>query len=646
VEGFPPAVGAEGPAPDVGASESDHTDDDEEASECDTDYVVSFPPDNNTVIDKLPDPGATDEQLNAIKSDGKGVITLPDLARVDPLQLDVLESYNATYRAKPLNTYIPGGYMSAKVLVNAAQRIMNHWSSVRAPGRRVIFLMPWQWATLALREHHIPDDFDGFCFGVMHLTDPEHWVSVMWSGGRRFEEVWVSDGMKTDHQGLRRKLAEAGVTRFSVRPGTKMETFRPLGLTCGVCVLSDFAASLANPHGVWSSTPCFSPCDLASDDAFDAVLVKVFAPSPRFHRETFIRVITPDDRGTAGFPAGTLGLQRVPMTLEAAKRLTKNKTVRGLLTTEWFLMPTNEDILKALSNEQRRKHLYVLSDVLRAITTAGNPRKHRSLAVLMIEGLQSLSIERKWSAPTTLVNMANALFGALTRLDQYTCLKAVNMSENSHWKDAMRTWQKNALGHLPHASEVSLEAVKEVIPKLSLPAQMVLIVAWFHTGRPGNVFSLHTEDVYHLTHLPDRTAKWSVMWQRGKTVLTRGPFTTSSWIPEEYVKLLNLWRKSKPRQNTDLDKWFLPVKDKRRLLNEVLEELKKVNPQWGLRALRRGSLSTMARNGTPLETLQTFSGHKDVPMLLRYLKWGLHAADRADKGAKAARSAFQKEPQH
>jgi hypothetical protein len=44
----------------------------------------------------------------------------------------------------------------------------------------------------------------------------------------------------------------------------------------------------------------------------------------------------------------------------------------------------------------------------------------------------------------------------------------------------------------------------------------------------------------------------------------------------------------------------------------------------------------MSQAGVPSETLMTFSGHKRVDTLMRYLNWGAEAAGRAEEARAAA----------
>ena len=51
----------------------------------------------------------------------------------------------------------------------------------------------------------------------------------------------------------------------------------------------------------------------------------------------------------------------------------------------------------------------------------------------------------------------------------------------------------------------------------------------------------------------------------------------------------------------------------------VMQALKAVDPRLEKKSVRRGSLQALAMAGAYEQTLLTFSGHKDDPMLWRYL---------------------------
>jgi hypothetical protein len=83
---------------------------------------------------------------------------------------------------------------------------------------------------------------------------------------------------------------------------------------------------------------------------------------------------------------------------------------------------------------------------------------------------------------------------------------------------------------------------------------------------------------------------------------------------------------------------LVPEKQRSLVTSQVNKGLKSKDPKLSLHTLRRGSLSAMAQAGVPLETLVVFSGHTNIPQLLKYIQNGSYSKDRRDKGAEAARS--------
>ena len=86
--------------------------------------------------------------------------------------------------------------------------------------------------------------------------------------------------------------------------------------------------------------------------------------------------------------------------------------------------------------------------------------------------------------------------------------------------------------------------------------------------------------------------------------------------------------------------WMFPKKFWADIKKEVAELLKWVTPEgqetYGMKAMRRGVLSSMARAGVPLQDLMLFSLHVHQNSLIRYLSVGLHARELAERGEKAA----------
>ena len=77
------------------------------------------------------------------------------------------------------------------------------------------------------------------------------------------------------------------------------------------------------------------------------------------------------------------------------------------------------------------------------------------------------------------------------------------------------------------------------------------------------------------------------------------------------------------------------------LVKDLRQLVRSVNPKYDLRALRRGSLQALAAANVDLEVIRVFSGHTNIPMLLRYLGRGLAVRQRKEQGSKAARAALR-----
>ena len=222
-------------------------------------------------------------------------------------------------------------------------------------------------------------------------------------------------------------------------------------------------------------------------------------------------------------------------------------------------------------------------------------------------------------------------------------------AKGSYWKDASKAWLKKICGHAPQRGEVTPEAMMAILRNRNIPLSLVTLLGlcWCTTGRPTNWHwvkkeqLLITKETFEekqkeaqqgapVTH-QELGYKVRITWIDHKTQGKRDPFTTHSWLPTEVgVKVLD-W------VNQVRGEWVFPKALWKELDDGTARVLKEHNAEWDLKSLRRGSLSTMARNGTPLEDLLLFSGHTSKATLLRYLGWGVHAKEHAVRGEAAAK---------
>jgi hypothetical protein len=285
--------------------------------------------------------------------------------------------------------------------------------------------------------------------------------------------------------------------------------------------------------------------------------------------------------------------------------------------------------------EQRHRHIYILDAVLDVIWLHRTSIRHLSLAQMLIWAITQLGLIRKWEAPTALLSNGANLLACLSRLDQYTPpLKPINLNHLSEWRDAMSTWTRLAFQYQPRVTEVSREQIRDLLPYCSTASKVLLIISWLHAARVGNAFKLRKEN-FHFEPQSDGLTGWTVTWNAAKTTKKVGPYTTHSSIPREWYEIVRTWFQR--RGSADL---VFPHSRQREMLKEIRTLLKERNPLHDLRSIRRGSLCAMAKEGTPIETLLVFSGHKSVDMLLRYIQRGRASGDRATKGAQAARIAL------
>jgi hypothetical protein len=319
------------------------------------------------------------------------------------------------------------------------------------------------------------------------------------------------------------------------------------------------------------------------------------------------------------------------MTLEASQKKTQCPRLQKLLSLPMMVIPNQPSVQAGLSLEQRRRHLHTLYDTLVEVELEPDWGATH-LAEVLVECIDRLEKRRAWSSPATKMTWAETLYGALESLKLYTNLEPILLKSEKHWEDATRKWMKDVCGFSPERPEVNNEGVEKVLslPECQLATATLLTLCWSTTGRPFNWLYVKKDDL-KKHELPDsQGTNLSITWRDHKTVGTKQAFTTHSWLPVQRASKVTQWL-----AKTQGD-WVFPKSLWQHVTGQLKELLKKQNSDWDLKALRRGSLSTMARAGVPLEDLMNFSGHKSKATLLRYLRWGAHAGEIAKKSQAAA----------
>jgi hypothetical protein len=311
-----------------------------------------------------------------------------------------------------------------------------------------------------------------------------------------------------------------------------------------------------------------------------------------------------------------------------------DEPLRSLLGCQEYHLPTDRTVLRGLSFDQRKRHLYTL-DTLTELIWRNHPELSRlSLPLIFIRAIDQLQEERNWRSPGAPLATAATLMGALERLDQYTSLQPIRLQHHSSWRDALKRWEKLALRVLPDVTAVTLEEVKVLLSRLSVDAQSVLLVAWLHAARVGNVFTVKVKES-EIHRQQEGVHNWVITWTDAKTTPKIGAYTTHTAIPSVWLPSIVALSHGKGPED-----FLVHPHLEKSIVIALRAALRALNPKHDLRSLRRGSLTAMAKQGVDLETLLTYSGHRTVDMLLRYLQRGKVLQQRVVKGASAAQKSL------
>ena len=167
--------------------------------------------------------------------------------------------------------------------------------------------------------------------------------------------------------------------------------------------------------------------------------------------------------------------------------------------------------------------------------------------------------------------------------------------------------------------ETFVQTYSEGLPSLAA----VGMLAFLNGQRISDMIQLAVADL----QVDDRYLMITV--RRGKTMMTMQPYTL--WMrrntyPTETIIKVALHAKSKGR--LFLFSELNQEDERQKVLHTIRDMITSINDQLELRSFRRGGLQRMAQLGMEMSTILQFSRHVDMPMLMRYLNWGEHAALR------------------
>jgi hypothetical protein len=277
----------------------------------------------------------------------------------------------------------------------------------------------------------------------------------------------------------------------------------------------------------------------------------------------------------------------------------------------------------------RRRHLNALHAMKRALEL--EPSLHsRSFAEAVVTVYRARAEERSWRAATLARELAN-FAGALADLPLYSNSPiGFKLSESPFVTDAMKAAQLAANEELvdsqPAASVEELLLAVALAPDTAV--KVALVLTWCCAGRVADVLKLQRKDV-ELQQDFAQSGKMRVMFVRGKGARLADPYTVPTITNQEWRDLLSTYlAKVQP------DEWLFPGWERTfgALVNIALRT---ANPNYTVRAIRRGALQAMAATGAEHKDLMKFSGHKCEGTLLRYLNWG-RSSVAMHRGAYAA----------
>jgi integrase len=243
--------------------------------------------------------------------------------------------------------------------------------------------------------------------------------------------------------------------------------------------------------------------------------------------------------------------------------------------------------------------------------------RRRDLPTGLVAWLTRKRAEKKWRFSSLLKQLAS-LQGALVNLPLYrhTAI-TIQLGSSPVWRQAMRAAGRAARTEQPNQpkamswAHVQLALQKE--PSAVIFAAVLL--AWISCARTGCILQLTRSDLI----MDGNTA--SITFRRGKGALSRRTtYTIHTLVPPQFLERLN-------RYVATRRDWLFPTTTKGW---QVKEAVRRVDPAYECRSLRRGALQQLATTpGISDEQMLLFSGHSSVVTLRRYLDFGKKAKHTA-----------------
>ena len=281
------------------------------------------------------------------------------------------------------------------------------------------------------------------------------------------------------------------------------------------------------------------------------------------------------------------------------------------------------------SKEVRQRH----QCALRRMQSAFRDRRFwpMSLAGAIVAMHRERAAANHWKSATLQRELANVA-GAFQDLPLYSNSPvSFSLNDSAEFRNAMRATQLRAneeqIGSQPAATMAQTRRAISKAP--DVPVKVAIALTYSCAGRVGDVLKVKRQEVTMEKDFM-ATGAIKVAFCRGKGARFSQPYTVPTTCPPEWRSLVHQYL-----QGMESSAWLFPG-GTQTFGVKVNMALRAVDPEFTVRALRRGALQAMARAGVSIETLLLFSGHKRVETLLRYLNWGAEADERAQLARAAA----------
>ena len=301
-------------------------------------------------------------------------------------------------------------------------------------------------------------------------------------------------------------------------------------------------------------------------------------------------------------------------------------------------LPIDAAVHAGRSQSVERRHHLSLARLAEA--TRNSPQRwNQRLSLLVIDYLLSEARARKWK-PQTLLREAYNLHGAFSRLPLMSDWPyPVHLGFDPFWRSATRGWEQAANVAQPVGqSAVSLEDVEEALETEEDPTvRVALILMWSTCCRVGDALSLWPKEITMEPTCDDKGYfQVSVLFCRGKGAKLKAPYTVHTSLPLSWATELTQFLQARACQDSSsaLFPKSVPVRGNpaksQSIMARLLSAIRVRNTELNLRAMRRGSLQTMAKilseqgksQVDALKLLMSYSGHSNENTLKRYLDWG------------------------